>query len=197
MQGEIFMRCRLVSARCLVYTVATTLLHCINIFIPGLVSEMNHSCLITAPSVTVMLPLTAVSSPPWPSSMLCSSTLGTWTDGSFRWGQWGEATIKMFHSNTISNQVPSQERRKSNQVYVFFLMESPLNDGLNYTNKRLLLQILQRYHQIILIYGYMVTWLTIEITCFIFLADFTISSTGRWRTEWIPTLSDLTAGSPT
>ena len=35
-------------------------------------------------------------------------------------------------------QVPSQERRKENQVYVFFLMESPLNDGLNYTNKRLL-----------------------------------------------------------
>ena len=33
-------------------------------------------------------------------------------------------------------QVPSQERRKSVQRYVFFLMESPLNDGLNYTNKR-------------------------------------------------------------
>ena len=33
-------------------------------------------------------------------------------------------------------QVPSQQRRKSHQRYVFFLMESPLNDGLNYTNKR-------------------------------------------------------------
>ena len=39
-------------------------------------------------------------------------------------------------SSVFIFQVPSQERRKSNQRYVFFLMESPLNDGLNYTNKR-------------------------------------------------------------
>jgi len=45
----------------------------------------------------------------------------------------------LFHARDMDKrviQVPSQERRKSNQRYVFFLMESPLNDGLNYTNKR-------------------------------------------------------------
>jgi len=45
----------------------------------------------------------------------------------------------LFHARDMDKrviQVPSQERRQRNQVYVFFLMESPLNDGLNYTNKR-------------------------------------------------------------
>jgi len=45
----------------------------------------------------------------------------------------------LFHARDMDKrviQVPNQERRKQNQVYVFFLMESPLNDGLNYTNKR-------------------------------------------------------------
>jgi len=45
----------------------------------------------------------------------------------------------LFHARDMDRrviQVPSQQRRKSDQRYVFFLMESPLNDGLNYTNKR-------------------------------------------------------------
>jgi len=45
----------------------------------------------------------------------------------------------LFHARDMDKrviQVPSQTRRKSHQRYVFFLMESPLNDGLNYTNKR-------------------------------------------------------------
>lgn len=45
----------------------------------------------------------------------------------------------LFHARDMDKriiQVPNQERRKPNQVYVFFIMESPLNDGLNYTNKR-------------------------------------------------------------
>lgn len=45
----------------------------------------------------------------------------------------------LFHARDMDRriiQVPNQQRRKSNQIYVFFLMESPLNDGLNYTNKR-------------------------------------------------------------
>jgi len=33
-------------------------------------------------------------------------------------------------------KVPNQMRRRKEQLYVFFILESPLNDGLNYSNHR-------------------------------------------------------------
>ena len=45
----------------------------------------------------------------------------------------------LFHGRYMDKRVvkvPNQQKRGKKQTYVFFLMESPLNDGLNYTNKR-------------------------------------------------------------
>ena len=38
-----------------------------------------------------------------------------------------------------SSKVPNQKRRRREQLYVFFILESPLNDGLNYSNTRFII----------------------------------------------------------
>ena len=38
-----------------------------------------------------------------------------------------------------SFKVPNQKRRRREQLYVFFILESPLNDGLNYSNPRFIM----------------------------------------------------------
>ena len=38
-----------------------------------------------------------------------------------------------------SSQVPNQKRRRREQLYVFFILESPLNDGLNYSSPRFII----------------------------------------------------------
>ena len=38
-----------------------------------------------------------------------------------------------------SSKVPNQKRRRREQLYVFFILESPLNDGLNYSNPRFII----------------------------------------------------------
>ena len=54
-------------------------------------------------------------------------------------GSLAEFDAILFHGQYMDRRlvrVPSQAKRRREQRYVLFLMESPLNDGLNYTNKR-------------------------------------------------------------